>query len=125
MEYYKAHARIFKALMHPGRLAILEALRSGEQCVCHLEAVLGCRQAYISQHLAVLREVGIVEDHRDGWNIYYRIAHPEVFSLIEQSSVLLPEQERSLKPISIPTQACPCPKCSEKQLHCQVEASHA
>ncbi len=44
-------ANIIKTLMHPTRLSILEILRDGEQCVCHIEAVLGQRQAYISQHL--------------------------------------------------------------------------
>ena len=58
-------------------------LRDGEQCVCHLEAVLGCRQAYISQHLMVLREAGLVEDRRDGARIFYRVIKPEVFDLVE------------------------------------------
>lgn len=48
--------RLFQALMHPARLEILDILCGGEQCVCHMEAHLGCRQAYISQHPMVLRE---------------------------------------------------------------------
>lgn len=35
--------RLFKALMHPARLEILDILCGGEQCVCHMEAHLGCR----------------------------------------------------------------------------------
>jgi DNA-binding transcriptional ArsR family regulator len=50
----------FKALAHPVRLQILDMLRSGEVCVCHMEAVLGKRQAYISQQLMVLRDAGLV-----------------------------------------------------------------
>ena len=42
-------ARLFKILMHPGRLSILDMLRDGEHCVCHMEAHLGYRQSYISQ----------------------------------------------------------------------------
>ena len=41
---------LFRVLAHPARLAILAELRSGEQCVCHLEAVL--YQVYLSQQLA-------------------------------------------------------------------------
>ena len=74
---------LFKALVHPARIAILDSLRSGEQCVCHLETHLGYRQAYISQQLAVLRTTGLIQDNRDGLNIYYRIIRPEVFALID------------------------------------------
>ncbi len=96
--------------MHPSRLLILETLSDGEQCVCHLEAVLGCRQAYISQHLMVLREAGLVEDRRDGARIFYRVIKPEVFDLVENANRLSGE-----KPVHI-SQAkltdCPCPKCN-------------
>ncbi|MRS04979.1 ArsR family transcriptional regulator, partial [bacterium] len=46
---YELQAQIYKVLTHPVRLAILEILRDGEHCVCHMEAYLGLRQAYISQ----------------------------------------------------------------------------
>jgi DNA-binding transcriptional ArsR family regulator len=57
---------LFKAFSHPARLAILEELRKGEHCVCHLEALLEARQSYVSQQLAVLREAGLISDRRDG-----------------------------------------------------------
>lgn len=46
---YSEEVKLLKALTHPARLAILEILRDGEQCVCHMEAILQQRQAYISQ----------------------------------------------------------------------------
>lgn len=103
-------ATIFKALMHPARLSILEILREGEECVCHLEAVLGCRQAYISQHLMVLREAGLVEDRRDGARIYYRVIKPEVYDLVEYANKM-----SGVKPMRVEkaqTAQCPCPKCN-------------
>lgn len=103
-------ANIFKALMHPSRLTILEILRDGEQCVCHLEAVLGCRQAYISQHLMVLREAGLVEDRRDGVRIYYRVVKPEVFDLVK-AAIRLSGVEALQVNHSI-VKDCPCPKCN-------------
>jgi DNA-binding transcriptional ArsR family regulator len=62
MNGFEESARLFKTLMHPARLEILETLRDGEHCVCHMEAALGYRQAYISQHLSVLREASLVHD---------------------------------------------------------------
>ena len=64
MQRYQSQTQYFKALMHPTRMAILDALREGEQCVCHMEAAFGLRQAHISQHLMVLRDAGLVADRR-------------------------------------------------------------
>ena len=85
---YKSQSDLFKILAHPVRLSILEILRDGEQCVCHMEAMLDLRQAYISQHLMVLREAGVLADRRDGWNIYYRVIKPEVFALLDATAAL-------------------------------------
>lgn len=80
---------LFKALAHPRRLAILALLREGERCVCEIEATLRLRQAYVSQQLTVLREAGLVCYRKDGLNVRYRIAHPEVFGLIETATAIL------------------------------------
>jgi DNA-binding transcriptional ArsR family regulator len=108
MEKYQSQAKIFKALMHPARLAILSALRDGEQCVCHLESVLSCRQAYISQHLAILREAGLVEVRREGWNIFYGVARSEVFELMDAVASLVGVGE----PLPLENAGCTCPKCN-------------
>jgi DNA-binding transcriptional ArsR family regulator len=115
MDQYKQQAAIFKALMHPARLAILEILRVDEACVCHMEALLGYRQAYISQHLAVLREAGLVQDRRDGWNVYYQAIGPQIFAMLDISASLAGLPNSSHK---IPTapKNCPCPKCNSETL---------
>jgi ArsR family transcriptional regulator len=105
--------RLFKALAHPARMEILDILRADEECVCHMEAHLGYRQAYISQHLTVLREAGLVEDRREGWNIYYRIIEPRVFTLIDLAR-LMAGMSTALTPRPR-TPACPCPKCVAAQ----------
>jgi DNA-binding transcriptional ArsR family regulator len=110
MEKYKQQAMLFKALMHPARLAILEILRQGEACVCHLEALLGYRQAYISQHLAVLREAGLVQDRRDGWNVFYQVIGADIFELLDISTTLTGQPKSALS--CLPNlDNCPCPKC--------------
>ncbi len=80
---YEPQVKLFKALMHPVRLAILDILREGEECVCHMEAILGFRQAYISQHLMILRDAGLVTDRRNGWNIFYRASKPGIYAVID------------------------------------------
>jgi len=81
-------ATLFKALAHPKRLAILETLRDAERCVCEIEEVLDLRQAYVSQQLTVLRETGLVCYRKEGWNVYYRIARPEVYTLLEMATAI-------------------------------------
>ena len=108
-------AALFRVLMHPVRLAILEILRADEECVCHMEATLGLRQAYISQHLIVLRDAGLVGVRRDGWNIYYRVTRPEIYAVIDAASLMLTQgdQERiGTSAIAPRPGTCNCPKCS-------------
>jgi len=81
-------ATLFKALAHPKRLAILATLRNAERCVCQIEEALDLRQAYVSQQLTVLRETGLVCYRKDGWNVYYRIARPEVYTLLEMATAI-------------------------------------
>ena len=69
--YIAAQARIFKALGHPSRLLMVDALREGEKCVCELQALVGDDMSTISKHLAVLREAGVVSAEKRGTSIYY------------------------------------------------------
>jgi ArsR family transcriptional regulator len=112
MVAYQIQAQYFKVLMHPTRLAILDVLRDGEQCVCHLEAALGLRQAHISQHLMVLREAGLVADRRDGWNIYYRVSQPKIYAVIDAMDALSGGTNQIGHAIGQAKKtSCPCPKC--------------
>jgi ArsR family transcriptional regulator len=105
---YDAQARLFKALMHPTRLAILDLLRDGEQCVCHLEAVLGQRQAYISQQLMTLREAGLIEDRREASRVYYRVIDPAVFQVLDAAWSYVGEPPGET---DVSSSQCSCPKC--------------
>lgn len=109
---YGSQAKLFKTLMHPARLAILDVLRSREACVCHLEAALGYRQAYISQQLMELRGNDIVESRRDGLNIYYHISKPEILPVLDAARTALGEEAHTVWPQTFP--GCDCPHCSQK-----------
>lgn len=113
MEPYQASSELFKVLTHPTRLAILEMLRNGEECVCHMTAMLDARQAYVSQQLMVLREAGLVIDRRDGWNIYYRVTRPEVYAVLDAARNMVAEQQPGMPKFILrsTSPSCPCPKC--------------
>ncbi len=117
MRAFEDPARLFRVLMHPTRLAILEILRNGEQCVCHMEAALGLRQSYISQQLIALREAGLVADRRDGWNVFYHVTRPEVYAVIDAATGVAPGShgEVQLRRLHGRPHDCPCPKCHERQ----------
>lgn len=68
-----AQAKIFKALGHPSRLLMVDALRGGEKCVCDLQELVGDDMSTVSRHLTVLREAGVVVSKKRGVNIYYTL----------------------------------------------------
>jgi ArsR family transcriptional regulator len=111
MDELTSLARDFKALGHPARLAILGALRSGEQCVCHLESTLDMRQAYISQQLAVLKEAGLVQDRRDGWNMYYAVTRSEIYTVIDAARAMPGARGKLPARRAVRSGRCSCPKC--------------
>ena len=108
-------SELFKAIGPAPRLQILLAIDEDEPCVCHLEAVFGWRQAYLSQHLMSLRKAGLLKTSRQGRNIHYRLSDPRLLALIRQAAeiqgVTLPDLSPSLE--------CTCPNC------CQDKDSHA
>ncbi len=111
MEIYEQETKLYKALMHPVRIAILDLLREGEECVCHMEATFGYRQAYISQQLMALRDAGLVEDRRDGLNIFYRVIRPEIFSVLDAMRQVTGIHPSAVKP---KRNVCICPNCAEE-----------
>jgi len=72
-QLYAARAKVAKALAHPSRLLILDALTEKEMCVCDLTDLVGADQSTVSKHLAVLKNAGIVADRKEGVMIYYRL----------------------------------------------------
>ncbi len=113
MDEYDHLAELLKAMGHPVRLQILEILRDGERCVCHLEAVLGLRQAYVSQQLIILRKAGLVADRKDGLRVYYRLADQAIISTLDHAQAILKRQGFTFAPLSkLQPQDCPCPACA-------------
>lgn len=66
-------AAALKAMGDETRLRILESLLLGEKCVTDLTSVLHCSQPHVSHHLRILRDAGLVEGHRHGKQVCYRV----------------------------------------------------
>ncbi len=111
--YTKKISKLFRVLGQPTRLRILLAIGEGEACVCHLEAVLGQRQAYISQHLMALRNAKILATRRDGRFIFYRLRDPKLLDLVDKTAqfVGVAEAIQQYDPHINESLACVCPKC--------------
>ena len=76
---------LFHALSDETRLAIVQRLRSGEQCVCDLTDLLDASQSRLSFHLKVLKDAGLVHDRRNGRWVHYHLnkdAFEEIQALI-------------------------------------------
>ena len=113
MEAYERQAEILKALAHPVRLQILDILRDGEQCVCHIEAVLKLRQAYISQQLMTLRKAGLVADRKDGLRVYYHITDRAVFRVLDPARNMVEHEGLKFALVTkLAPHGCSCPSCS-------------
>ena len=109
-DVYRRQADFCRALSHPVRLSILEVLRDGEQCVCHMEATLGLRQAGISQQLMILRRAGVVDFRRQGPNIYSRVVKPDIFSVLDTINATVGGSRTRVAHVHAKGD-CPCPKC--------------
>ncbi len=85
-------ANIAQALSHPTRLRILELLRDGGAYVMDLTEWTGRPQANISQHLAILRDAGLVVADREGMAVRYRVKDDRVFKVIDRMKELAEAQ---------------------------------
>jgi ArsR family transcriptional regulator len=82
-EIYELHARLCKALADPKRLLIINALRDGQKSVGELTQELELSQSNVSQHLAVLRERGVVRASREGNNVFYSLRDAKVVKALD------------------------------------------
>ena len=78
----EAAAGLLRVLANPHRLGVLCALRDGELSVGAILERVGPSQSALSQHLARLRDDGLVATRRTGQTVYYRIADADVLSLL-------------------------------------------
>ncbi len=107
-------ATVLQVLGSPARISILIAIGRGEACVCHLESILGWRQAYLSQHLMALRKADLLQDRREGRYVYYRITDTSILALVQDAALLSGLTRENVEALANPDPGpdCECPHCS-------------
>jgi len=105
-------ASVCRTLAHPIRIAIIHLLADGPREVGRLARELGIAQPNASQHLAVMRTVGLVEAVRDGREVSYRLTDPEIVVACQiMASVLRRHHQRYFEALEHagPTPTVPAP----------------
>jgi ArsR family transcriptional regulator len=95
----KRQAEFCKALSDPKRLHIVQELRGGEMTVSELAIKLDLKQSNTSQHLAVLRRVGLITPRKEGNSVYYSLSNPKIIEacdLVHEVIAAQLENERVL-----------------------------
>jgi ArsR family transcriptional regulator len=70
---YEKQAEILKAIAHPVRVAILDFLKDGEQCVCDIAKHIGSERSNVSRHLAIMVSSGVLESRKEGLKVIYSL----------------------------------------------------
>lgn len=81
-QLYRLKADLIAAMGHPIRLAVLEFLRDGEQCVCDITAHVEAERSNVSRHLAVMLKAGLLEYRKDGLKMMYSLRTPCILKFL-------------------------------------------
>ncbi len=92
MLLYEKQAVIAKAIAHPVRVAALEFVKDGEQCVCDIAEAVGTERSNLSKHLSVMVNAGVLASRKDGLKVRYRIKTPCVVRFLDCLKDCLKEQ---------------------------------
>ena len=99
-EVIKLQAELCKSLADPKRLHMIQELRGGERTVSELSEALGLKQSNTSQHLAILRKVGIISPRKDGSTVYYKIVSPKIAEACDLVHEVIAEQLKNSQRLS-------------------------
>ena len=91
---YKLKADVIAAAGNPIRLAIIDFLKGGEQCVCDIADHVQAKRSNVSRHLGVLMKVGIVDQRKDGLKMIYALRTPCILNFMKCVEGVLREQAR-------------------------------
>ncbi len=84
----KLRAKALKAVAHPMRILIVDALRSGEKCVKEITALGTINQSNVSRHLATLKQAGIVSDRRVRNRVIYKLETLEILDVLDPAAAV-------------------------------------
>ena len=99
-EVLKLQAELCQSLSDPKRLKIIQELRREERTVSELAEILGLKQSNTSQHLAVLRRIGVISPRKEGSTVYYKLANPKIAEACDLVYEVITEQLRNSQRLS-------------------------
>ena len=96
---YKLKADVIAAAGHPIRLAVIDFLKDGEQCVCDISEYVGAKRSNVSRHLGVLLKAGVVSQRKDGLKMMYTLRTPCLLNLMKCVEGVLRENAREARQV--------------------------
>ena len=100
LEVLRLQSDLCKSLSDPKRLFIIQELRDGERTVTDLARTLGLKQSNTSQHLAVLRKIGLISPRKEGSTVYYRLTSPKIAEACDIVHEVINERLRETQRLS-------------------------
>jgi len=91
---FEKQAEVAKAIAHPLRIAIVNYLKDGEQCVCDIAGHIGSERSNVSRHLSVMVNAGLLECRKEGLKVIYRLKCACIVDFFSCVSGVLKQQAR-------------------------------
>ncbi len=91
---FEKQAEIVKSIAHPLRIAILDFLRNGEQCVCDIAKHIGSERSNVSRHLSVMVKAGVLGSRKDGLKVIYELKTPCILEFFSCVTGVLKQQAK-------------------------------
>ena len=89
---FEKQAEIAKAIAHPLRIAIVNFLKNGEQCVCDIAEHIGAERSNVSRHLSLMVNAGLLEYRKEGLKVIYKLRTPCILDFFSCVSRVLKQQ---------------------------------
>jgi len=91
---FEKQAEIAKAIAQPYRIAIVDFLKNGEQCVCDIAEHIGAERSNVSRHLSVMVSAGVLEYRKEGLKVMYSLKTPCILGFFECITGCLKEKAK-------------------------------
>jgi len=91
---FEKQAEIAKAIAHPVRIAIIDFLKDGPQCVCDIAMHISSERSNVSRHLSVMVSAGILEYRKEGLRVIYKLKAPCVIDFLNCVTAVLKQQAK-------------------------------
>jgi DNA-binding transcriptional ArsR family regulator len=91
---FAKQAKIAAAIAHPLRIAIVDFLKDGEQCVCDIAEHTGSERSNVSRHLSVMVSAGVLEYRKEGLRVIYKLKCPCILDFFTCITAILKQQAK-------------------------------